>query len=307
MSSNWGLRFAVPLLGFVRSKPAIISCDSPAPSDNELKQQNFGMWPEWSRRWNNDWDHRHPRETSPTKPKGKTIHLIMIRHGQYELQNSETKGLTDLGRAQAELTGQRLADLSKGTISDFYGKRKVRISHVFHSNLSRASETASIIRKHLDSDIQIVEDPMLAEGWPCLPDPYKDPSSVRPAKLFEESARVEAVFRKYCHRHTDFKKERKEPMTEGEKEAPAVGLADANQKEDPDVLDTEEEYIVFVCHQNIIRYFVCRALQLPPEAWLRFRGSNCGITEIIISDDGRVSLEKFADVGHLPVTHHTFH
>ena len=148
---------------------------------------------------------------------------------------------------------------------------------------------------------------MLAEGWPCIPDPYRDPNSIRPGKLFEESARVEAVFRKYCHRHTDFKKDdhidKKSP--EIGNEAPALGMADG--PENDDIAETEEEYIVFICHQNIIRYFVCRALQLPPEAWLRFRGSNCGITEIIISDDGRVSLEKFADVGHLPVTHHTFH
>jgi len=71
--------------------------------------------------------------------------------------------------------------------------------------------------------------------------------------------------------------------------------------------DASEEYIVLVCHQNVIRYFACRALQLPPEAWLRFRGNNCGVTEIIISDDGRASLDKFADVGHLPLRMHTFH
>jgi hypothetical protein len=119
---------------------------------------------------------------------------------------------------------------------------------------------------------------------------------------------VEAVFRKYCHRNTDYKKEEKKSSESSEKEAPPVGLADPGSKpETKDEVETEEEYIIFICHQNIIRYFVCRALQLPPEAWLRFRGSNCGITEIIISDDGRVSLEKFADVGHLPVTHHTFH
>lgn len=71
--------------------------------------------------------------------------------------------------------------------------------------------------------------------------------------------------------------------------------------------DASEEYIVLVCHQNVIRYFACRALQLPPEAWLRFRGNNCGLTEIIVSDDGRASLDKFADVGHLPLRMHTFH
>jgi serine/threonine-protein phosphatase PGAM5 len=301
-------RFGVSLLELLRSKPVVIKCDEKRDtSDETWKRMHFGMWPEWTRQWNSDWDLRHPREETNKKIQGKTIHLIMIRHGQYDLKDKSRKGLTDLGKEQAELTGKRLGDMAKGAISDFYGKRKIRIVHLYHSNLTRAAETASIISKHLkDSNVEIVEDPMLAEGWPCLPDPYKDPACVRPSKLFEESARVEAVFRKYCHRHTDHKKSEKSKNEE--KEAPAVGLADSNNKEDDaNVSELEEEYIVCICHQNIIRYFVCRALQLPPEAWLRFRGSNCGITEIIISDDGRVSLEKFADVGHLPITHHTFH
>ncbi len=286
----------------------MIRCETIFDEDTYLKRKQFGMWSQWSRHWDNDWDHRHPREKSGADSKGKTVHLIMIRHGQYDLKDKERKGLTALGKEQADLTGKRLADLAQSTISDFYGKRKIRISRVYHSDLTRAAETASIITQHFKDKVEVKEDPMLAEGWPCIPDPYKDPTSIRPSKLHEESARVEAVFRKYCHRHTDFKKESKEPNSNGEKEAPAVGLADSGaNKADPPVHETEEEYIVLICHQNIIRYFVCRALQLPPEAWLRFRGSNCGITEIIISDDGRVSLEKFADVGHLPVTHHTFH
>jgi serine/threonine-protein phosphatase PGAM5 len=89
-------------------------------------------------------------------------------------------------------------------------------------------------------------------------------------------------------------------LSSGNSQAVTAATADSSD-------DTSEEYIVLVCHQNVIRYFACRALQLPPEAWLRFRGSNCGITEIIVSDDGRASLDKFADVGHLPLRLHTFH
>ncbi len=103
-----------------------------------------------------------------------------------------------------------------------------------------------------------------------------------------------------CHRSTDHKaKPAKGDPSPSQADAPAPA-ADSNQ-------DTSEDYIVMVCHQNVIRYFACRALQLPPEAWLRFRGNNCGVTEIIVSDDGRASLDKFADVGHLPLHMHTFH
>ena len=302
MSRNF-FRIGAACTAFLR--PNVTKSD--IASDDDVRKQHFGMWPEWSRQWNDDWDHRAPTSPADSKRKGKTIHLIMVRHGQYDL-NTEENGLTGLGRHQAELTGKRIANMSQSSISDFYGERKIIIKNVYHSNLLRAVETARIVGKYLDADVKVEEDLMLAEGWPCLPEPYKDSSSVRPSKLFMESARIEAVFRKYCHRVTDGKKKVKaeSDVTASEsKETEVPGVASCGVDSAPRTI--EEEYIVLTCHQNIIRYFVCRALQLHPEAWLRFRGSNCGITEIIISDDGRVSLEKFADVGHLPVDHHTFH
>lgn len=51
---------------------------------------------------------------------------------------------------------------------------------------------------------------------------------------------------------------------------------------------------------NVIRYFVLRALQLPPEAWLRLAVYNASITVLTVSATGRVSLRMLGDVGHLP-------
>ena len=273
----------------------IVRCDA---SDSRVRNENVGQWTAWSRKWDNDWDRRHPVHGTETVKDNnkKTIHFILIRHGQYNLKGD--KGLTSLGREQAGLTGQRLADLGKSAIKDFYGNRKIKISRLYHSDVKRAKDTAAIIATYLDPEVAIVEDSMLAEGWPCVPDPYKNVEDIRPSSVYSESARIEAAFRKYIRRVTDFKKIK--PIEEGTNHG-------ESKEQDADNSETEEEYVIIVCHQNVIRYFVCRALQLPPEAWLRFRGSNCGITEIIISDDGRVSLEKFADVGHLPVNNHTFH
>ena len=47
------------------------------------------------------------------------------------------------------------------------------------------------------------------------------------------------------------------------------------------------EYDIIVCHMNVIRYFVLRALQLPPEAWLRLGGFNGSITHLTIRPSGR--------------------
>ena len=50
----------------------------------------------------------------------------------------------------------------------------------------------------------------------------------------------------------------------------------------------------------MIRYFVLRALQLPPEAWLRLALNNASITVLLISPSGNVSLRCFGDTGHMP-------
>merc|ERR1712013_969523 len=64
--------------------------------------------------------------------------------------------------------------------------------------------------------------------------------------------------------------------------------------------EKKDSYDLLVCHGNVIRYFVCRALQFPPEGWLRMSVANCGITWISIRPTGRVSLRGLGDVGHLP-------
>lgn len=63
---------------------------------------------------------------------------------------------------------------------------------------------------------------------------------------------------------------------------------------------------LLACAGNVIRYFVMRALQLPPEAWLRTAVYNASITVIHIYPTGRVSLYSLGDVGHLPVNKITY-
>lgn len=48
-----------------------------------------------------------------------------------------------------------------------------------------------------------------------------------------------------------------------------------------------------------MNYF--RALQFPPEAWLRFGIYHGSITHIIIRPSGRVSLRSYAESGFMPV------
>ncbi len=87
-------------------------------------------------------------------------------------------------------------------------------------------------------------------------------------QYFSEGARIEAGFRRYIHR------------------------ADAASR--------AEEIDIIVCHGNVIRYFVCRALQLPPDAWLRFGVPHASLTSLHIRPSGRVGITMMGEAGHMP-------
>ena len=61
--------------------------------------------------------------------------------------------------------------------------------------------------------------------------------------------------------------------------------------------DTTE---VVVCHGNVTRWFVCKALGIEPRWWLRFGIQNCTVTIIRVKVDGRAQLLSYGDFGHLP-------
>ena len=61
-----------------------------------------------------------------------------------------------------------------------------------------------------------------------------------------------------------------------------------------------EAHDIIVCHGNVIRYFVCKALQVDTLAWLQMSITNCSLTVVRIKPDGSFKLQSFADAGHLP-------
>mmetsp|Transcript_22679 Transcript_22679/g.51974 ORF Transcript_22679/g.51974 Transcript_22679/m.51974 type:complete len:87 (+) Transcript_22679:612-872(+) len=70
--------------------------------------------------------------------------------------------------------------------------------------------------------------------------------------------------------------------------------------------EARHEFEIIVCHGNMIRYFFCRLLQLPPEAWLRLTTFNCSLNYFVIRPTGSVSCRTMGDVGHLPYDKTTF-
>lgn len=70
--------------------------------------------------------------------------------------------------------------------------------------------------------------------------------------------------------------------------------------------DSEGRHDIFVCHGNVIRYFVTKVLNVDTKAWLKMSIANCSLTIIRIMPDGRMGLDTFSDYGHVPESMRTF-
>lgn len=196
-----------------------------------------------------------------------SIHLIWLI-----LQEDEKRKLTPLGREQAALTGRRLATLLN---------HNCNITHLRVSNMTRARETASIIARYLPGVPFVEPDPKLNEGRPAHHIPTGPLSSKLIETLDDNHPRIEESFERYFYRG----------------EAPAKG---ERNPQDGGNNHEKHEFEIIVCHANVIRYFLCRALQLPPEAWLRYCPFNCSLTYVTIRPSGNVSCRMLGDVGHMP-------
>lgn len=227
--------------------------------------------------WDSDWDGKEKN----MKKTGVTKHYILIRHGQYDetFQEDEKRKLTEMGKRQAHLTGLRLAEMIRG-IDQF---KAMPIATIRVSNMTRAKETAEIIATHLPEYVEIADpDPLLNEGIPAQIIPSRSELRIE-EDLATNGARIEQAFKKYFHRSTD-----------------AVSTKDHPNRHD------KHEVEIIVCHGNVIRFFFCRALQLPPEAWLRMSTYNCSLTYLMVKPSGTVSSRMMGDIGHLGYGNSTF-
>ena len=61
-----------------------------------------------------------------------------------------------------------------------------------------------------------------------------------------------------------------------------------------------ERLELVVCHGNLIRYFMCRALHTPILKWLRMTTSHCGLSRVLVRDTGAVRVMSYNETSHLP-------
>ncbi|GBP00700.1 hypothetical protein EVAR_76946_1 [Eumeta japonica] len=246
------------------------------------KEEKFNVHNSWTTnytptvKWEKNWDHREPESIVKPIKEGKPedenryneqIEKVKknkaVRH-LFLIRHGQynTDGATDKERTLTEL-GRKQADITGSRLASLDIKWDVLV----RSTMTRARETAEIIAKHLPANLEVKDCQLLEEGAPIPPEPPVGYWKPEPRQFFQDGARIEAAFRRYFYR------------------APAT--------------QTNDTYTILVCHANVIRYFVCKALQFPPEAWLRISLSHGSITWISIFSNGHVVLRSLGDVGHM--------
>ncbi|KAG5894720.1 hypothetical protein JTB14_006140 [Gonioctena quinquepunctata] len=227
-----------------------------------------------STKWDHNWDRRSPEFTINRKKKLNETDENKINEEREKLKPKAVRHIILIRHGQYNLNGQCdeerfLTELGR-LQAKYTGQRLKELefpyTDIVKSTMCRAQETGSIISELL-LNVPVSNCDFLREGAPVPPEPPI--GGWKPENYFyQDGSRIEAAFRKYFHR------------------------ADPSQEKD--------SYTILVCHANVIRYFVCRALQFPAEAWLRLSLNNGSITWISITPSGRCILRALGDSGHMP-------
>ncbi len=139
-----------------------------------------------------------------------------------------------------------------------------RFDGLYASPMQRARDTAAVIGvdDFPDRKFEVVDD--LAECTP--PTPLGEVAKTEPpADMAACKARLDRLYARF--------------------------FTAANDQDRSDLL---------VCHGNVIRYLVTRALGVDTGAWLAMSLGNASITTIRIDADGRAHVIAVGDVGHIP-------
>ena len=188
-----------------------------------------------------------------------TRRLYLARHGAADVFGE----LTDIGRRQAALLGERLAG--------------VPVDAVWHSPLPRAVASAHELARRLP-DVPVTEAAELVDHVPYVPTAAEMPPAW--AGFFDGYDDTEAA--------------------SGHRLAEALVARFAKVPDATGEGDPSGTHEVLVTHAYPIAWLVRHALGAPPSRWLGLNSANAALTVIECRDGLPPALVMFNDMSHLP-------
>jgi len=181
--------------------------------------------------------------------------LYLVRHGE-----AIDGKLSDAGRRQARLAGQRLRDVPIGAI--------------YHGPLPRAADTAALIAEQLPDGVRVEESRLIGDYIPAVPAP-------------ELLRRLPASYSELLAGESPAE------LADGARLAAAALARFAV----PTDAETRE---VLVTHNQIVGWFVRHVLDAPDWRWLGLNHCNGAISTLLFRPERPASLLSFNDQSHLP-------
>uniref|UniRef100_K3WF08 Serine/threonine-protein phosphatase PGAM5, mitochondrial n=1 Tax=Globisporangium ultimum (strain ATCC 200006 / CBS 805.95 / DAOM BR144) TaxID=431595 RepID=K3WF08_GLOUD len=234
----------------------------------------------------------------------RTTHILLVRHGHYASSQNpalDMEGpLTDLGIEQAKRTGAFLHDYlsARGVLKRF------PVFPIYHSGVRRTEQTAHHMVAELfpKGSVQFIKNKLFREAWPGNPLPSTNRKMLARENLdsmVSDCARLKLAYRTmFRHLLPSDLTTHEVPLSEQEKQHFADTIAARTTQ-----TRVNDRYRVVVCHANIIRWFVCKALGVDPDGtWGRMRYNHCGVTALEVDSVGNVQLVNMNQTGHLHTT-----
>ncbi|MFD4498357.1 histidine phosphatase family protein [Streptomyces sp. NPDC058486] len=187
-------------------------------------------------------------------------YLYLTRHGE---ATPDESGLTEAGRRQAALLGERL--------------RGVPLSAVHHGPLARAAETARLAGAQLDG-VPVRASEAAGDYLPYAPSREELPA---------ESADAMLGFL--------------EQFPAQERARGAELAAEAVARFTGPVEGDEPRHELVVTHNFLVGWLVRAALDAPAWRWMGINHANAALTVIRYAPGRAPALLLFNDIGHLPV------
>lgn len=188
-----------------------------------------------------------------------TRHVYLARHGAADAFGT----LTETGRQQARLLGQRLARLPMDV--------------VWHSPLPRAAASAEEIAEHLP-DVPVIEAPELVDHVPYVPRADETPAS------------WVGFFDGYTAANAAAGQQIAETLV-----ARFGRLATATASR-----ATTDTHELLITHAYPIAWLVRQAIDAPAHRWLGLESANAALTLIEHRSNLPATLVLFNDMSHLP-------
>ena len=197
--------------------------------------------------------------------------IYMVRHGETtwnsegRVQGQTNIPLSDIGKTQAKLAGERLSS--------------VKFDAIYSSDLDRTLQTAEIIASL--SDVKVVTNPALRERFFGI---------FEGLTIQQREETYPDLFKESTKNNIDFSPPEGETITET-----YIRISEAVQHYKNQHI---EETILIVGHGGSMRCAFTSLLELPLEASFKFVLSNCGITIFETFTDNTVLL-AYNDTHHI--------